>query len=349
MAELYKYVGFRYSNNPQSPRFEGLPNFPVAGLSELLQDALTSIVCRKTPGSGTYQHINISPIFTFEVHNDHEEDIVLGADVVNFINNTIDTLIQIGISLEFQSTGQLMITLIGLEKVQITSNQIQMHLTVHYLKESLPFEEKPFNYTPEAAPYDLVCPLNSNPNIEYIPTSPASLLDFNWVLNNPNCNLKLRWRQRLHQDGNIVNNPPQPNQSPRAGFMWTLMYSGVQSSNANPNFTPSFYTQFSPRNMWSKPANLPPDTLKSWVMIDYINAINHRFRDENIYQWNANYWDPQNITVSTSTGVLFNQFCLAHSAWFYWSEWKWVMVPDYNFWANLPVTFETGITDFLNP
>lgn len=352
LAEIFKYASFRFSDQTHAARFEGMPNFPVDGLAPMLQDALTALICHKTPREGQYQHVNIDPIFTFEVHNENNEEIVFGEDVANFIDKTIDSLLYIGSNLEFQETGQLMITLLQLEELVVGSNQIEMHLTVHYLLETEAFEEESFNYDPLSAPYDLVCDLQP---VDYIPTTPAALLDFNWILNAPNCNNELRWRQRLHLDGNGANNPPQPTANPRTGFMWKLMYSGVQSAFASPQITPIFYTNYGVRNMWSRETSLPPDTIPHWIMIDYINGINHRFRDEIVYPHNANYWDPQSVMVSNGLGNLqFNPTqgpvqCYAHTARFYWSEWKWVAVPDADFWNNLPVSFETGITDWLNP
>jgi len=210
-----------------------------------------------------------------------------------------------------------------------------------------------FNHTvnPEELHFPLTCPLFQE---QYNPVSHVTISLFNTQFNDPNCNPNLRWRQRYFENNNItIYNPPHPSNYGimlAPGFIWKLMYSGIHSRSANPSSASMlnyFYTNYGAYNIWSAPSANSPHVVDGYDMTLHRNGIAVRSK-ENFHFYLGSYWDPIYYQILYWDGYDGSQVHTeAQRVTYTWSEWKWVPIPDPDYWVA--IGFDEGITNLLNP
>lgn len=348
-GKLVAFMNRKFDPNAANMRFESLPDFQYDGIETILQDALTATICHKNPGAGPREKITINPVFTFSVDQGENGKIVPGNEVQDFLNTCIDTILEQAQNLSFEGEGTLMVSMLDVVEMSTTETSITYALEVYYvLQTEAEVASFPYESSPENEPYVIECPLF---NPYYDPTSGATLNLFNFQFNNPNCNPNLRWRQRIFQQHNLTtHNPPHPSTYGgmlMPGFVFRLMYSGTRTANVSPNIYPAPYFNFGAFNIWSDLVSNAPYSVTGYSMTFHRDGIAQRSMTSRPINLSNQYWDPTNYVISDWSGTIGSDFVRAQEVLYTWQEWKWVAIPDPNYWVA--INFDEGITSLLNP
>ncbi len=335
-------------------RVEKLPNIPFHSLEATLEDALTAFLCHKNPGGGESKILTIAPVYTFTKYTDEENNsIILGEDLSNFLNSCIDSVMNAVLSNNFDTDGRKMITSLELESMNETAHGISFGIRFLLLNQNSEYSTTGIENNGPGILWEN-CPFSNN--VSWDVTSGIHRIVFDLALNNPQCNIYLRFRQRSSfplSDHSI--HPPHPSsygQMLLPGFVWKLVYQGLRTSTpTNPSSSDpfsSFYTSYGIYNFWNN-VNFP-NYLTGNQLNNVARGVIYQGINPQYYPFVANKWDI--MSINANNAVFSGPFWLggigeAISVNYVWSQWKWIAVPDPNYWNA--INYEDGITSLLNP